>query len=82
MYVPTANDPSEVAFAISRRAGSAVRRNRCRRRLRALFDARARAGTLPHGAYLVSVQPELIDATQAELAAVLDELLPRLTPGS
>lgn len=82
MFVPTTSDLCEVAFAIPRRAGSAVRRNRCRRRLRALLDARERAGLLPTGAYLVSVQPELIDAPQTELAGVLDELLQRLAPVS
>ncbi len=75
MYLPTAPESTEVAFAISRRAGSAVRRNRCRRRLRALLDARERTGVLAPGAYLVSVAPELIDLPQRELALVLDEVL-------
>lgn len=82
VYVPTATDTCEVAFAIPRRAGSAVRRNRCRRRLRALLDARVRAGSLPGGAYLLSVQPELVDAPQHELAVVLDELLARVVPAA
>jgi ribonuclease P protein component len=75
VYLPTPTEPTQVAFAISRRAGSAVHRNRCRRRLRAVLDARERAGLLPPGVYLVSVQPHLIDAPQHELAGVLDELL-------
>jgi ribonuclease P protein component len=78
VYLPTPTEPTQIAFAISRRAGSAVHRNRCRRRLRAVLDARERAGVLPPGAYLVSVQPQLIDAPQHELAGVLDELLASL----
>jgi ribonuclease P protein component len=75
VYLPTPAEPTQVAFAISRRAGTAVHRNRCRRRLRAVLDARERAGLLPAGVYLISVQPQLIDASHHELAGVLDELL-------
>jgi ribonuclease P protein component len=44
-------DPPRVAYAIGRRVGSAVTRNRVRRRLRAAIDRHA-AELLPGGAYL------------------------------
>ena len=43
-----------VAYAVGRRAGNAVTRNRIRRRLRA---AAATVNELPPGAYLVSAGP-------------------------
>jgi len=45
-------DVPRVAYAVGRRAGGAVERNRLRRRLRAAVDEVA--GTLPPGAYLVA----------------------------
>lgn len=51
----THSSPPRVAFAVSRRAGGAVIRNRIRRRLRAVLAELAGAGptALPAGAYLV-----------------------------
>ena len=46
-----------VAFAISRKVGPAVVRNRLRRRLRDELDGLARAQRLPTGAYLVALTP-------------------------
>ena len=46
-----------VAFAISRKVGPAVVRNRLRRRLRDELDGLARAQRLPIGAYLVALTP-------------------------
>ena len=46
-----------VAFAISRKVGPAVVRNRLRRRLRDELAGLARADRLPAGAYLVSLAP-------------------------
>jgi ribonuclease P protein component len=45
--------PPRVGYAIGRNVGSAVVRNRLRRRLRAQCDASARAGTLRPGWYLI-----------------------------
>ena len=45
----------ELAYAITRRAGNAVTRNRLRRRLRAIVSEQA--PTLPAGAYVVSTGP-------------------------
>lgn len=46
-----------VAFAIGRRVGSAVVRNRLRRRLRDELTTLARDQRLPPGAYLVGLAP-------------------------
>ena len=56
---PRAAAPTQpcVAFAIGRAVGSAVVRNRLRRRLRDELASLARAGRLPAGAYLVAVAP-------------------------
>jgi ribonuclease P protein component len=45
-----------LAFAVPRRVGNAVVRNRVRRRLRASFRELVRAGQAPAGAYLVRVK--------------------------
>jgi ribonuclease P protein component len=79
VYLPAPTDTTEVAFAISRRTATAVRRNRCRRRLRAALDEVQRAGRLPHGAYLISVAPEAVEAPQAHLRTILDEVLTELS---
>lgn len=78
VYVPDPTESTEVAFAISRRAATAVRRNRCRRRLRAALVDAQRAGRLPHGSYLISVGPDAVEAAQVDLAAILDEVLAEL----
>ncbi|MEO5678528.1 MAG: ribonuclease P protein component [Acidimicrobiales bacterium] len=46
-----------VAFAIGRKVGPAVVRNRLRRRLRDELAGLARASSLPAGAYLVALAP-------------------------
>jgi ribonuclease P protein component len=56
-----------VAYAIGRRVGGAVDRNRVRRRLRAVVAELA----LPGGDYLVSVGPEAADLPFSELRALV-----------
>jgi ribonuclease P protein component len=56
-----------VAFAVPRRVGKAVVRNRLRRRLRAVF-AEADAARAPAGAYLVAVRPGAADLSYRELS--------------
>jgi ribonuclease P protein component len=55
-----------VAYAVGRRVGGAVVRNRLRRRLRA---AVAGAGSIPPGAYLVSAGREAVDLPYEDLKA-------------
>jgi ribonuclease P protein component len=69
--------PSRTAFAVGRSVGSAVIRNRVRRRLRALLAEEARAG-LPGGWYLVGATPAAATATFDELRTALGECLTRV----
>lgn len=48
--------PARVAFAIGRAHGSAVERNRLRRRLRAALREQASLGTLAPGLYLMGIE--------------------------
>jgi ribonuclease P protein component len=63
--------PPRVAFAIGRPVGSAVVRNRLRRRLRAAIADLA----LPSGVYLISAGPAAIDLADQELRRSLAEAL-------
>jgi ribonuclease P protein component len=58
---------ARVAFAVPRRVGNAVMRNRVRRRLRAIF-AEAGPDRVPAGAYLVAVRPGAGDLSYRELS--------------
>jgi ribonuclease P protein component len=62
---------ARVAFAIDRRAGGAVTRNRIRRRLRAAVRAQAAEGDLPAGTYLLRGGRELAALPWPELRAHL-----------
>ena len=69
----------EVGYALGRAVGSAVVRNRLRRRFRVLMRDRALAGTLVDGRYLVSVSPAAASATFATLGHHLDRALAELS---
>jgi ribonuclease P protein component len=60
---------ARVAFAVGRRVGPAVVRNRVRRRLRSA----AREFDLQPGAYLVSADPEAVGLPYADLERHLAE---------
>lgn len=68
-----------VAYAIGRRHGNAVRRNRLRRRLRACVRAAAQParGHLPAGAYLVAADPAATGLSPRELEQRVGEALAR-----
>jgi len=76
-YVPAAGggEPTfpQVAYAIGRRHGTAVTRNRLRRRLRAA--AAAVAEEVPTGAYLVTARPEAATLAYPELVAAMGQAL-------
>lgn len=70
--VPTGfpNDPPRVAFAVDRRVGSAVDRNRARRQLRSAV--RANADVLQPGrAYLVGTTPAIRATSYREIVSTL-----------
>jgi ribonuclease P protein component len=70
-------DPAKVGFIVSRAVGSAVVRNRVKRRLRELM--RRRLASLPGGCLLVlRAHPAAARARQADLAVDLDLVLEKL----
>jgi ribonuclease P protein component len=70
-------EPAKVGFVVSRAVGSAVVRNRVKRRLRELV--RRRLASLPDGCLLVlRAHPAAAGASQADLAADLDLVIGRL----
>jgi ribonuclease P protein component len=71
---PTRGEPPRVAYAVSKRVGPAVVRNRVRRRLRHAVAAH-RELLVPDGAYLVIPRPGSADASYAELSRWVAELL-------
>jgi ribonuclease P protein component len=79
MIVSPLADPevTRVAYAIGRPVGTAVRRNRLRRRLRAILASFDRAGRLPASAYLVICQPAAVNLTNSSLISCIDRLLAR-----
>ncbi len=66
--------PPRVAYAVSRRVGPAVTRNRVRRRLRAAVE-RHRSQLKPGCAYLLGASPAAAAATFDELDTAVSELL-------
>jgi ribonuclease P protein component len=71
--------PPRVAYAIGRRVGPAVVRNRVRRRLRAATLAH-RADLRPGGAYLFGAAPAAAAAPFAEIDLAVGELLAAARP--
>jgi len=71
------DEPARVGFIVSRAVGTAVVRNRVKRRLRALV--RGYLGVLPAGSLLVvRANPPAAAARQADLAADLDLVMSKL----
>ena len=64
-----------VAYGVGRSAGTSVRRNRTRRRLRAVVGEAYRRGELAPGSYLVSVGRGVGSLSFGELRAVTREAL-------
>ncbi|MGH7634897.1 MAG: ribonuclease P protein component [Gemmatimonadaceae bacterium] len=72
--VGPSTEPPRVAYAVGRPVGSAVVRNRVRRRLRAATRAHA-AVLSPGRAYLVHAAPGAARASYAELDTALESAL-------
>jgi len=72
---PDEGDGAGVAMAVGRRVGSAVHRNRIRRRIRAILAELDSADPLPNGWYLVIAQPAARGCSSAELRDHIVRLL-------
>jgi ribonuclease P protein component len=70
-----------LAFAVGRRVGNAVVRNRVRRRIRAVVMELVREGGLAPGAYLVVVAPQGATLPYAQLAAIVGTAFRRVARG-
>ena len=84
-YVPLSSPHPQLAFAIGRRFGNAVARNRARRRLRAAFSAAWTATpSAPAGAYLLMADPVVLtapfDGLEQAIRSCLGKLEARLGP--
>jgi len=67
---------AHVGYAIGRNVGGAVLRNRIRRQLRTLLDAKS--SQMPAGWYLVGVQPRVAAMTWTDLGVTVDQLLAKV----
>jgi ribonuclease P protein component len=76
-YAPI-GDEAQIAFAIGRKVGGAVVRNRSRRRIRAILAERDRQGRLRPGAYLVHVTAAADTVPFPQLEAAVDQVLDAL----
>ena len=72
---PKAEEARRVAFAVPRKVGTAVERNRCRRRLRSVVAEIT--ASLPAGTYLVAVDQGVRDLSFQELRARVIEAMQR-----
>jgi ribonuclease P protein component len=77
VYLDDDGDRARVAYAVGRRAGGAVERNRLRRRLRAVVRTIESDGELRSGAYLVAPRREAADLGHMELTRTLREAMKR-----
>lgn len=73
--------PPRVAYAIGRAHGTAVTRNRARRRLRAALAPLEGTPALPGGAYLIGLRRPLDERTFAQVEADLERCLSQVRPG-
>lgn len=74
------SDAVRVAYAITKRVGGSVQRNRVRRRLRAVLHELVRDGDglVPSGVLLVSAGPEVLGRNPEELRNDVQRLLEAL----
>jgi ribonuclease P protein component len=67
---------AHVGYAIGRNVGGAVLRNRIRRQLRSLLEAKS--DQLPAGWFLVGVQPRVGTMSWTDLGATVDQLVAKV----
>lgn len=79
-WIENPRNRCEVAFAIGRKFGSAARRNRRRRQIRAVFQALAQDGQLPPGIYLVGAHSSAEPVSFAALMTTYQRLVDQVVP--
>lgn len=73
VHAPCADrSAARVAYAVSKKVGGAVVRNRIRRRIRPVMDDLERTAMLVPGSYLVGVRPDVVDVAEVELRRHLE----------
>ena len=77
-YVPDSSGRIRIAYALSRRVGNAVVRNRIRRRLRHAIMLIDEAGVIPPGTYLVSATPKAAEVPFDQLVSASRSLFGEL----
>jgi ribonuclease P protein component len=68
-----------VAYAIPRAHGSAVRRNRARRRLREACRTLDRQGRIEPGLYLIAPRPVIDNLAPVELSSAIHDAFERVS---
>jgi ribonuclease P protein component len=74
VYLPAAAPPPRAAFAISRKVGNAVARNKVRRRLRSILrelESPVAGEQLPNGTYLLTTRPGVAELPYSELSGLV-----------
>lgn len=77
-FVASGGENARVAYAIGRRVGNSVERNRLRRRLRAAVRQLEEDAELRPGAYLVTPVREALQMTSSQLPQKLREVMRRV----
>ena len=67
---------AHMGYAIGRNVGKAVLRNRIRRQLRSLLEAKS--DQLPAGWYLIGAQPRVGTMSWTDLGATVDQLVAKV----
>ena len=83
LHDPSSDTPhpaAAVAWAIPRRVGVAVTRNRIRRRLRAILADEHRTAPLPAGAYVFHVDPPAAGLSFEGLSVAMHDVLAAIRP--
>lgn len=80
-FCPQPDPQPLVAFALGRKFGTAVERNRARRRLRAAFESVWDPDRGPRGAYLVAGNRSVLTADFSTLVASVGGCLEQLAAG-
>jgi ribonuclease P protein component len=78
----TGSAPPRVAFAIGRKVGPAVVRNRLRRQIRAVLHEAHSIEPIPAGDYLFGAHPSVVDLTFPQLRVEVLDLLAGVRSGT